>query len=200
MGNLKFFSKKLRDDTCSFCKEQIEGRIIKYSSTYCDDCYYKEKEKKKSKDLKEIFNPEIDKISERLFLGNADGGKLEDKLKEYGVTHVLICGLFLHEHFIDSFKYKTIEIEDSSYQDIFKYFKECLLFIDKSEKVFVHCKAGISRSATIVIAYLMWSMRLSYKDARNYVKSKRDVIYPNPGFEEQLINFEEWLQSNDYTL
>ena len=60
-------------------------------------------------------------------------------------------------------------------------------------KVFVHCKEGMSRSATIVIAYLMKSMNFRYDDALKYVKSRRPIVDPNPGFRSQLKQLDEQL-------
>lgn len=54
----------------------------------------------------------------------------------------------------------------------------------------VHCQAGVSRSATIVIAYLMKTKGWPYLEARNYLRSKRPIIEPNDGFVEQLQSFE----------
>lgn len=50
----------------------------------------------------------------------------------------------------------------------------------------VHCFAGVSRSATIVIAFLMQECGMSLKDAYNHVKQKRYFIHPNDGFKRQL--------------
>lgn len=54
----------------------------------------------------------------------------------------------------------------------------------------VHCQAGISRSATIVIAYCMWKERLSAAAATAVVSAARDAIWPNMGFKTQLQEFE----------
>ena len=54
------------------------------------------------------------------------------------------------------FIHKTINVEDDFKTNIIQYFKECILFIDGNDKVFVHCAAGMSRSPTVVIAYIMW--------------------------------------------
>jgi len=51
--------------------------------------------------------------------------------------------------------------------------------------------AGQSRSATCVIAYLMHEKNWSLFQAMGYVKSKRSVIYPNPGFQRQLLDYEK---------
>jgi hypothetical protein len=56
--------------------------------------------------------------------------------------------------------------------------------------VLVHCQAGISRSATIVIAYCMWKERLSADAATALVSAARSAIWPNLGFKTQLREFE----------
>lgn len=55
----------------------------------------------------------------------------------------------------------------------------------------VHCQMGISRSATIIIAYLMQRFKWSFKESRNYLRDCRPVIYPNDGFVRQLRIWEE---------
>ena len=59
--------------------------------------------------------------------------------------------------------------------------------------------AGASRSATVVIAYLMWKEKKSVHDELNFVNSKR-FIFPNPGFLSQLKTFEKLLIENDYDI
>lgn len=54
----------------------------------------------------------------------------------------------------------------------------------------VHCQAGISRSATVVIGYCMWKDKLSLDAAIQQVMQARSVIWPNPGFKCQLRRFE----------
>lgn len=51
----------------------------------------------------------------------------------------------------------------------------------------MHCQKGVSRSATIVIAYLIKKFKVTYKDALDFVKKKRSVVKPNEGFEMSLI-------------
>ena len=53
----------------------------------------------------------------------------------------------------------------------------------------MHCYAGVSRSSTIVISFLMKKLNWSFKKALDYVRKKRWVINPNPGFVRQLKSF-----------
>jgi protein-tyrosine phosphatase len=52
------------------------------------------------------------------------------------------------------------------------------------------CAQGISRSASVIIAYVMVEMKMGYEKAFNFVKSKREIICPNNSFRQQLMNFE----------
>lgn len=57
-------------------------------------------------------------------------------------------------------------------------------------RVFVHCQAGISRSATICLAYLMRTNRVKLDEAFEFVKQRRSIISPNFSFMGQLLQFE----------
>lgn len=64
----------------------------------------------------------------------------------------------------------------------------------------MHCQAGVSRSASIVIAYVMFKLKLKFEDALNYVKERREFIYPNEGFILQLKDFEKVIEYCNYDL
>ena len=66
---------------------------------------------------------------------------------------------------------------------------------DKNGCTFVHCHAGISRSATICIAYIMKSMQMDLAGAYEFVKEKRPCISPNLHFMGQLLEFQKQLQA-----
>ena len=58
------------------------------------------------------------------------------------------------------------------------------------QNVLVHCMAGISRSVSLVVYYLMKKYHLSYKEAHSFVKSKRSIANPNESFQLQLKRYE----------
>ena len=55
--------------------------------------------------------------------------------------------------------------------------------------ILVHCAAGVSRSASFLIAYLMRERQEPYHKVLDFVKSKRKWANPNSGFRGQLIEF-----------
>ncbi|CAF2675195.1 unnamed protein product [Rotaria sp. Silwood2] len=66
-------------------------------------------------------------------------------------------------------------------------------------RILIHCEAGISRSPSIVIAYLMRYYNQSLKAAYDCVKRCKNNVGPNTGFFKQLIQFEQQLSSNNST-
>lgn len=79
---------------------------------------------------------------------------------------------------------------DAPQQNIIQYFDETFDFIhhvlEGEGRVLVHCVAGVSRSATIITAYLMRLKGLRYKAALAMLKRVRPFVTPNDGFLEQL--------------
>ncbi|KAM7247154.1 hypothetical protein CapIbe_001107 [Capra ibex] len=100
-------------------------------------------------------------------------------------------------------QYKCIPMEDSCTADVSSHFQEAIDFIDcvrgKGGKVLVHCKAGISRSPTICMAYLMKTKQFHLKDAFDYVKQRRSEVSSNISFMGQLLQFESKILSSTPT-
>ena len=147
------------------------------------------------------FN-DMDEITPKLYLGNSTSSADIPKLKQLGIKKILSIMDFGVPSYNkeDNFIHKVIGIPDVLTQNIIQYFGECLNFIKGEEKVLVHCMAGASRSATIVIAYLMWTEKMPYNKALDFVREKRFIIYPNPGFRNQLQIFEKELIKNEYDI
>jgi hypothetical protein len=61
---------------------------------------------------------------------------------------------------------------------------------DKGAGVLVHCLAGVSRSVTFTLAYLMYKLHLNFNDAFDFVRRRKGNIAPNFTFLEQLLEFE----------
>ncbi|XP_052785497.1 dual specificity protein phosphatase 12-like isoform X2 [Mya arenaria] len=139
-------------------------------------------------------------IKDQLFLGNFTAGTDIDSLKEGGITHIITVDMIQHyypesgEAHIDP-HHMYINCMDLPSIDLLSKFQECFDFIDEAltspeNKVLIHCFAGMSRSATIMIAYLMYKDGMGLDEAYATVKQLKPNIKPNPGFIEQLELFE----------
>ena len=144
---------------------------------------------------------DIDQITETIYLGNIDAAFNKKKLKQLGIKKVLtVMSAFGNHYSPHEFIHKSIDVDDDFRTNIICHFKECILFIEGKDKIFVHCAAGMSRSPTIVIAYIMWKRKLRLNEAIKFVKEKRSIISPNDNFMSQLKIFEELLIKNDYNI
>lgn len=132
-----------------------------------------------------------------VFLGPLTPATNRDTLLSTGITHICSC-LRTTPCFPNDFSYLVISLNDADSEDIAAHFNNCIEFIHKATqaggKVYVHCAAGISRSATIVIAYMMYTMRIGFDRAYDIVRSRRPFVCPNAGFRRQLVEFERTLQ------
>ncbi|KAG8436095.1 hypothetical protein GDO86_007267 [Hymenochirus boettgeri] len=134
-----------------------------------------------------------------LFLGCAKDSANHDILAKYNIKYILnvtpnLPNTFEHD---GEFKYKQIPISDHWSQNLSQFFPEAISFIEEARSkkcgILVHCLAGISRSVTVTVAYLMQKLNLSLNDAYDFVKRKKSNISPNFNFMGQLLDFERTL-------
>merc|ERR1712025_1163496 len=101
---------------------------------------------------------------------------------------------FIKPNFEPQLKYLVITLADSCLETLIPKIQESKDFIDQclaaGGKVLVHCNDGMSRSASLVIAYIMQTYGMDFKSALNYVQQRRFCVQPNDGFEQQLKEFE----------
>jgi len=145
-----------------------------------------------------------DQILPCLYLGGKNSASNKAHLFELGIKYVVNCTLDVPNYFPDEFEYHNVHIDDVATENIYKHFDQTLEYIDSKQKqghpILVHCVAGVSRSATIVLAYLMQYHKHRLRSAFELVKSKRPRIYPNIGFWRQLIEFEKKLYDGHTTV
>ncbi|XP_034284959.1 dual specificity protein phosphatase 22 [Pantherophis guttatus] len=136
----------------------------------------------------------MNKILPGLFLGNYKDARDTEQLKQNNITHILS----IHDSarpMLEGIKYLCIPAADSPSQNLARHFKESIAFIHEcrlsGEGCLVHCLAGVSRSATLVVAYIMTVTDFGWEDALSIVRVSRSYASPNTGFQQQLENFEK---------
>uniref|UniRef100_W8ADW6 protein-tyrosine-phosphatase n=2 Tax=Ceratitis capitata TaxID=7213 RepID=W8ADW6_CERCA len=135
-----------------------------------------------------------------LFLGNESHSCDSRALQRYNIKYVLNVTPDLPNVFESSgdIQYLQIPITDHYSQDLAKHFPDAIRFIEEARSnnaaVLVHCLAGVSRSVTVTLAYLMQTRTLSLNDAFTLVRDRKPDVAPNFHFMEQLHSFERKLR------
>lgn len=157
------------------------------------------------KGMYEVPSDPYNEVYPGIIIGDGTTALCVMKLKSLGVTHVLnaACGkdpgfglINTSRNFYQAsgIKFLGIEAYDMSSFCLSTYFREAADFIESAleskGKVYVHCKMGISRSSTLVLAFLMIKKGMSAQEAVRTVRSRREII-PNDGFLKQLCQLNE---------
>jgi protein-tyrosine phosphatase len=134
-----------------------------------------------------------------LFLGNEDDAVNEAFVDANKITRfVHVCCACKCTFEPDDPAHFRISINDSPNESIHDHFENAISFLSKvraeDANVLVHCFAGISRSPTIVLAYLMKN-GYRFSDAFKILKTQRECINPNLHFLGSLVMYEKKLFS-----
>ncbi|XP_076330304.1 uncharacterized protein LOC143236006 isoform X2 [Tachypleus tridentatus] len=139
-------------------------------------------------------------IFEYLFLGSEWNASNLEELKDKGINHILNVTREIDNFFPAMFNYYNIRVYDDDSTNLLPYWDDTYKYIRKAKeegsKVLVHCKMGISRSASVVIAYAMKAYNWDLKKTMLFVKNKRNCIKPNTGFMKQLEVYQGMLNAS----
>lgn len=141
------------------------------------------------------------KISEGLYIGGVGAARNLKALRKCGITHIVNASPVLPNFFAinpkGAFNYFTVPLFDDADADIIEAYALAASFIIEGRKkgaTLVHCFAGQSRSAALVLAHLISEERLSLEEAFQKILEARPSIRPNTGFMNQLANYSKELQ------
>ncbi|CAD8063819.1 unnamed protein product [Paramecium primaurelia] len=145
------------------------------------------------------FNFPNEIIENQLYLGNSNHANNLKALNLLGITHVVNCAKEIPNYFNDVkqenknfIKYFQVPVLDLEEEPISDHFDEAYIFINdalsqQENKVLVHCAQGKSRSATIVLMFLMRNKQWTFDQTYEYVQKRRETISINDGFQFQLL-------------
>uniref|UniRef100_A0A3B4GD51 Protein phosphatase Slingshot homolog 1 n=1 Tax=Pundamilia nyererei TaxID=303518 RepID=A0A3B4GD51_9CICH len=139
-------------------------------------------------------------IFDHVYLGSEWNASNLEELQESGVAYILNVTREIDNFFPGTFSYHNIRVYDEEATDLLAHWNDTYNFIVKAKKnrskCLVHCKMGVSRSASTVIAYAMKEYGWSLEKAYNFVKQKRSITRPNPAFMRQLAEYEGILDAS----
>jgi len=130
-------------------------------------------------------------IKNKLYLGNMFDANDSISIKKANISCIVCVAERLK--IINTNPNVTVhkyELADDYNCNISLYFDEIGEIINKGGIVLVNCAAGISRSSTIVIAYIMKYYKIDLRKTFLFVKKKRNQICPNKRFMECLLEYE----------
>lgn len=183
----------LDEVTSKFLREQLETAFkisLSPYKQYIDDV------------MLQIFS-QMDKptmILPHLYLGSEWNASNFEELKANNIGYVLNVSREIDNFFPGHFKYLNVRVHDDDNADLLKEWEKTFRFINEAKAnnqgCLVHCKMGISRSASTVLAYLMKENNHSFADALEHVKKRRSCVNPNGSFRNQLQIYEGILAAN----
>lgn len=146
----------------------------------------------------------LSEITDSLFVGRRPTVDDTASLKQVGITHIVSClperergaMQFLSE----DFRWLFVPLHDGIEEDIGRVFPEVFRFgttepvAATRSRLLVHCEVGVSRSATLAIAWVMKTDHMTFLDAYRKVRARRPEVLPNIGFASQLQRFEHALR------
>jgi protein-tyrosine phosphatase len=145
----------------------------------------------------------ISKIHTHIYLSSYKIANNKKLLKKYNIKNILTimpdcydCDKMKKYNGIDYLQISKNDHKDENLKDDFdKCFKFIDNAIDKKENILIHCRAGKSRSPTIIAAYLIKKYNMTRDEALKYMKQHRKIINPNSGFMKQLKEYENEIKN-----
>ncbi|KAG8456204.1 hypothetical protein GDO86_002120 [Hymenochirus boettgeri] len=136
----------------------------------------------------------LNRITDCLYLGNAKSAKNSNLLDAHYITCIVNISLENGKDNSLDIAYIHVPVSDTPDTCLSKYFEDIADKIHsvkaKGGHTLLHCVAGVSRSPTLCLAYLMKHHGLTLLAAHDWLKRCRPIIRPNIGFWKQLINYE----------
>ncbi|XP_050741940.1 uncharacterized protein LOC108035167 isoform X4 [Drosophila biarmipes] len=141
------------------------------------------------------MNWHMRKVLPGLYVGNYRDSKDHAQLERFKISHIIA----IHDsprRLLPDKHYLCVMASDTPDQNLSQYFSVCNDFIHAARlregNVLIHCLAGMSRSVTVAVAYIMTATHLNWKEALKVVRAGRAVANPNTGFQNQLQEFEQF--------
>ncbi|XP_048650497.1 dual specificity protein phosphatase 18-like [Marmota marmota marmota] len=136
----------------------------------------------------------LSQITRSLYISNGVAANSKLLLASNQITSVSSVSVEVVNTFCEDIQYTQVPVADAPISKLYDFFDPIADHNHSVEMkqgcILLHCAAGMSRSATLCLAYLMKYHAMSLLDAHTWTKSCRPIIRPNTGFGEQLIHYE----------
>ena len=141
----------------------------------------------------------MNRVMPNLYIGDLSTACDTKYLAEHGITHIVTVVTGVQALHQNMFQYLLLDLRDQPSESINRHFDQCSDFIAHAirsgGRVLVHCMCGISRSATLIIAYLIRDHGFTPERALDLLKTIRPCVQPNEGFMRQLDDYFKYRES-----
>ncbi|KAG9469597.1 hypothetical protein GDO78_020126 [Eleutherodactylus coqui] len=192
----KIIRKKLRDILRESDLENITSKQVRTALEQHTHCVLQDYTEFIDNEMIMIL-AQMDRPSEifpYLYLGSEWNASNLEELQKNKVSHILNVTCEIDNFFPETFTYLKLRVSDEESTNLLQYWKETHRFISTARqqgtRVLVHCKMGVSRSASTVIAYAMKEYEWTFEEALKHVKERRSIVQPNAGFLRQLQTYQ----------
>ena len=140
-----------------------------------------------------------DNIIDNIYIGNVYDAHNIDKLNDLKIKNIISAVTGFDNIYDESFNHLSLNLIDNENQDIIHYFEITTHYIDNiisknisstseknTNKILIHCICGVSRSVTILLAYIIKKYNYTPQYALKIVQKKRAIAKPNENFMRQL--------------
>ena len=172
---------------CSICHEFIESYLFKIH-----------------------VNIHPSEIFKWMYLGTFESASNVSDLRKLGIKYILNCAYDCkNTQLPKDITELHLKVRDEPDFEIFDYFDKANTFINKVRSkggiILIHCKLGISRSPSFVLAYLMKYYNFSLQNALKFLRKRRPQVNPNEGFMNHLDKYQKLfkrkeIKQNDDTI
>ncbi|KAM6156193.1 dual specificity protein phosphatase 18 [Rhynchocyon petersi] len=136
----------------------------------------------------------LSRVTSSLYISSGVAANDKHMLSSHQITTIINVSVEVVNTRYEDIQYVQVPVTDAPVSRLYDFFDPIADHIHSVEmrrgRTLLHCAAGVSRSATLCLAYLMKYHAMSLLDAHIWTKSCRPIIRPNNGFWEQLIHYE----------
>lgn len=157
-----------------------ESKKLKPERIYEEDDYIKK--------LNSYLFSEPDHIIDNIYLGNGNNAANINTINKYDIKFIINVTQELDNYFEPDIKYFKCELLDEKENNISNFFPKIIEIFNKNKEnnILIHCFMGSSRSAVMVLLYLIKFKNMTLEDSLKFLKKKRDIININKEFINQL--------------
>jgi atypical dual specificity phosphatase len=143
--------------------------------------------------IKKIGIIPISKITSQIYLGSI-ASTYPRVLVHYGITHIINAAK--EANYRSNPPQIRLMMDDIPEENLFRVLEPSRRTMVKilenpNNKILVHCTAGVSRSTSVLIYYFMKEKGMTFEEALDMVRSKRNIVNPNKGFVKTLKAVED---------